>query len=124
MRVTLDEIEEWGMQHEKMKNLDCRWEAPPNAENMHVPGSAKPFMRGKGKAAAAAVSVRSEGEHVAEAAGEWQTAAGKKGEKKGKGNENNTARTSIGEQLASTVQTNSQQYGTAAKENPRPLHIE
>ena len=114
--ITLDEIEEWGIQFEKMKDLDCRWEAPPNAENMHVPGAAcqKPVTRGKGRAAAAAVSERSEGEHAVEAAGEWQTASGKKGKKKGKGKGNSTAGTSGDEQLAATVQTNSAQYGAAA----------
>ena len=34
--ITFDEIEEWGIQYEKMKDLDCRWEAPPNAKNMHA----------------------------------------------------------------------------------------
>ena len=38
-----------------MKNLDCKWESPPNAKNMHVPDAPyqKPAMRGKGKATAA-----------------------------------------------------------------------
>ena len=120
--ITLDEIEEWGIRYEKMKDLDCRWEAPPNAENMHVPGAAcqKPVTRGKGRAAAAAVSERSEGEHAVEAAGEWQTASGKNSKKKGKGKGNNTAGSSGDEQLAATVQTNSAQYGAAAKANSRP----
>ena len=72
MPITLDKIEKWGLQYEKMKNLDCRLGAPPNAKNMHVPGAAcqKPVMRGKSKGAAATVTECSEGKNVAEAAGE------------------------------------------------------
>ena len=34
--MCLEDIEDWGIQYEKLRDLDHRWEAPPSADKTHI----------------------------------------------------------------------------------------
>ena len=38
--MSLDDLESWGLQFEKLQKLKYRWSAPPTAEKMHIPYAA------------------------------------------------------------------------------------
>ena len=40
MPMSLEELESWGLQFEKLQKLNYRWSALPSAERMHIPYSA------------------------------------------------------------------------------------
>ena len=45
--MCLEDIQDWEIQHEKFRDLDHQWEAPPSAEKMNVAHAAfcKPYVR-------------------------------------------------------------------------------
>ena len=54
--MTLEELETWGMQFEKLQKLNCRWSAPPSADRMHIAYAAPKKQTTRKSAAAASVS--------------------------------------------------------------------
>ena len=69
--ISLREIEDWGIQHEKLRYLDNRWEAPPSAEKIHIAHATFRRQSTRSKVAAALTasggSIASGEESVAEA---------------------------------------------------------
>ena len=54
--MSLDEVEEWGLQYEKQQKLNGRWTAPPSADRMHIQYAAPKKQTTRKSAAAASVS--------------------------------------------------------------------
>ena len=54
--MSLDELESWGLQFDKLQKLNCRWSAPPSSDRMHIAYAAPRKQTTRKSAAAASVS--------------------------------------------------------------------